>query len=242
MKEIALVVSCEHAVNTVPEVYQPLFAPYLHLLDTHSGIDFGALFIAEDFKKIFNCDFVQAEATRLLIDCNRSLSHRQCFSKVTSSLPKEEKAILIQQYYLPFRQQVENNIKKHLQKGKQVLHLSVHTFTPYLNGLKRNTDIGLLYDPKRVSEKTLARRWQQQFKQEDRNLRVRLNYPYRGITDGFTAVLRRQFLNDDYIGLEIEANQALVEDLKFLRYLSSLYIQTLKPLLITNIGEITKNS
>jgi len=231
MKEIALVVSCEHAVNTVPEVYKPLFAPHLPLLDTHSGIDFGALSIAQDFKKRLDCDFVQSEVTRLLIDCNRSLSHRQCFSKVTASLSKQEKAIIIQQFYLPFRQEVENHIKKHIQKRKQVLHLSIHSFTPDLNGIKRNTDIGLLYDPKRTSEKTLARRWQQQFKLEDKNLRVRLNYPYRGITDGFTAVLRRQFPDEDYIGLEIEANQALVEDLQFLRYLSNLYIQTLKPLI-----------
>jgi predicted N-formylglutamate amidohydrolase len=224
-------VSCEHAVNTVPTEYEILFAPHQDLIKSHRGIDFGALTIALAFHKNFNCDFVQANATRLLIDCNRSLSHRQCFSEVTVSLSKEEKEKLIQLYYLPFRNEVKNCIKKHIQQRKQVLHLSIHSFTPALNERERNTDLGLLYDPKRIFEKALTRRWQQQLQQQDANLRVRMNYPYRGISDGFTKELRKQFADSDYGGIEIEANQKLVENTKFLHYISTLLTQTLKLLI-----------
>lgn len=46
MKEIALIVSCEHAVNTVPQAYRNLFAPHLELLETHRGFDLGAQSLA----------------------------------------------------------------------------------------------------------------------------------------------------------------------------------------------------
>ncbi|MBA3536059.1 MAG: N-formylglutamate amidohydrolase [Tatlockia sp.] len=231
MKEIALVVSCEHAVNTVPEAYKTLFAPHQHLLNTHRGFDIGTLTIARAFVKIFNCDFVQARATRLLIDCNRSLWHRLLFSEITKSLPKNEKELLIQLFYLPYRQKVEDRIKTHIQEGKQVLHLSIHSFTPVFNEVLRNIDIGLLYDPKRKNEKMLAQRWQQQIKQQTKNIQVRMNCPYRGIADGFTTALRKQFAEPNYIGIEIESNQKLVSDSEFLNYLASLLTETLKPII-----------
>lgn len=229
MKTIAVIISCEHAVNSVPETYQPLFKPYQDLLQTHRAIDFGALAIATYLSKQFHCHFIQANTTRLLIDCNRSLSHRQCFSEITAPLSQEEKNRLIEQFYLPFRQAVETNIKKYIQQGNLVLHLSIHSFTPELNGSKRNGDVGFLYDPKRSTEKKLTAHWQKELKQVDTHkLRIRLNYPYRGISDGFTTALRKQFFDEDYAGIEIETNQALVEDVKFMDYFSNLLAQTLK--------------
>ncbi|HHF7349517.1 TPA: N-formylglutamate amidohydrolase [Legionella feeleii] len=216
MKPLGLVISCEHAVNTVPVAYQKQFAPYRHLLESHSGIDFGALFIARYLQQVFNCDFIQAQATRLLIDCNRSLTHPRCFSEITINLPQAEKEQLIQQYYLPFRQAVVTKIEEQIAQDRQVLHLSIHSFTPILNAKERNADIGFLYDPGRASEKMLAREWQQQLKQHHSQLRTRLNYPYLGISDGFTRALRKQFVDQDYAGIEVETNQALVRDEKTL--------------------------
>lgn len=231
MKPLGLVVSCEHAVNTVPVAYQKQFAPYPHLLDSHNSIDFGALSIARYFQQVFNCDFIQAQATRLLIDCNRSLTHPRSFSEVTIGLPQAEKQQLIQQYYLPFRQEVIAKIKDQMAQGRQVLHLSIHSFTPILNAIERNADIGFLYDPRRVSEKTIARDWQQQLKQYNPQLRVRMNYPYLGVSDGFTSALRKQFPDQDYAGIEVESNQALVQDEKTLAKLAEAFATTLKALL-----------
>ncbi len=231
MKKIALVISCEHAVNTVPDEYRSLFAPYQALLNTHRGIDFGSGAIAAAFAKFFDCDYIQARSTRLLIDFNRSLHHPSCFSEITKPLSKQEKEILIKDFYLPFRQQVENCISKHIKKGKQVLHLSIHSFTPNFNKVERKVDLGLLYDPKRAAEKILAREWQQQIKQLDKNLRVRLNSPYRGIADGFPTVLRKEIAESEYIGLEIESNQKLIADPVFLDYLSKLLTKSLNQIL-----------
>jgi len=46
-----------------------------------------------------------------------------------------------------------------LTRGDRVIHVAVHSFTPTLRGVRRNADVGLLYDPARPGELALARRW-----------------------------------------------------------------------------------
>ncbi len=211
MKKIALVISCEHAVDNVPEAYQPLFAPFKNLLASHRGVDFGALAIAEHLSKQISCDFIQATTTRLLVDCNKSINHHRCFSKVTRDLPSEEKQKIMDLYYWPFRQQVMTSIKKHIEHGLQVWHLSIHSFTPVLHDMVRNADIGLLYDPQRPPEKILARQWKIEILKQTPIYKIRMNYPYQGVSDGFTSMMRKIYPSDQYVGIEVEANQALTQ-------------------------------
>jgi len=91
--------------------------------------------------------------------------------------------------------------------GNRVIHLASHSFTPVLDGVVRNADIGLLYDPARPGEVELCRRWQAKLEARAPGLRVRRNYPYTGRSDGFTAWLRRRFPADRYVGIELEINQ-----------------------------------
>jgi len=211
-QSMALIISCEHAVNTIPKRYQDLFAPYQKLLESHRGIDFGALDIAKYLKDSFSCDFFHATTSRLLIDYNRSLHHPHCFSEITKNLSVQEKQKIISHYYLPYREQVIAKIDEFHSNKKPVLHLSIHSFTPIMNDQVRNADIGFLYDPQRPLEKNLAKKWQLSIKKQDPAYRVRLNYPYRGISDGFTSFLRQRYSAMDYLGIEIECNQTVTRD------------------------------
>ena len=211
MKPIALLISCEHAVNTVPPAYHDLFIKHESVLHSHRAIDFGAVEIANHLNQVFACSYTQATVSRLLIDCNRSLAHSHCFSEFTKSLPVSEKQHLIDQYYLPFREKTENLIKAQVDSGSQVLHLSIHSFTPELNGIKRNAGIGLLYDHARHGEQEVARIWRSLLLQQTPAYRVRMNYPYNGNSDGFTTALRKRYSEHDYLGFELECNQALFE-------------------------------
>ncbi|HAT8180445.1 TPA: N-formylglutamate amidohydrolase [Legionella pneumophila] len=210
MKNIALLISCEHAVDTVPHEYQILFNPHKELLESHRGIDFGALEIAQSIHKRNHCSLFQATCTRLLVDCNRSINHRHCFSEITKNLSSDEKKKILDQFYFPFRNQVMNHIHQLIRQGLQVWHLSVHSFTPVMNNIIRTTDIGLLYDPQRISEKVLARQWQKEIKMSYPQFKVRMNYPYKGISDGFTASLRKKYSHYEYVGIELEVNQKLI--------------------------------
>jgi predicted N-formylglutamate amidohydrolase len=238
MKPLALIITGEHAVNYIPEVYEHYFEGNQALLQTHRGIDFGTQAIAESMSRDLGCTCHLAKTCRLLIDLNRSLSHRACFSEISANFSREEKNHLIEMYYLPYREQAERDICALIAKGHQVLHLSIHSFTPVLNEQIRTTDIGLLYDPKRPGEKMLATRWQYLLKQLGNTLRVRLNYPYKGNTDGFTTSLRKKFPEADYLGLEVECNQAITREPYSLTLLITTLTDTLKIILKENLNDV----
>jgi predicted N-formylglutamate amidohydrolase len=214
------IITCEHAVNTIPSAYQPLFHQQPDVLDSHRAIDFGARYIAKQFTQVLKCPLFEATTSRLLIECNRSLNHPKCFSEFTQGLTEEEKQVLIDQYYQPFRQAAETYIGNTIEKGIQIIHLSIHSFTPVFNNIPRNADIGLLYDPTRRGEKTLAAQWREYLLKEKAPYHVRMNYPYQGISNGFVSSLRKQYPETSYLGFEVESNQALTQDASKLEALS----------------------
>lgn len=205
-----ILLTCEHAVNTIPPEFSHLFAKDTAILDTHRGLDIGAKAIADHLARHLSCSFYQcASVSRLLVDCNRTLSHKTCFSEWSRHLSDKEKEQL-KHYYFSFREPVIKTIQMLINQKKRILHFSIHSFTPVLNGKIRETEIGLLYDPKRRLEKNVAAQLQKALRTLMPHYRTRLNYPYLGTSDGFTTSLRTQFDEKDYIGLEIEMNQSLM--------------------------------
>lgn len=232
MKPTMLFISCEHAVNTIPTDYKKLFNHHQSVLSTHRAIDFGALDIGKFLSHSFACEFTSATVSRLLIDCNRSLTHKTCFSEFTDSLTADEKQRLIDKYYLPYRSQTESLIKKHIDLGHQVLHLSTHSFTPVFNGNLRNAGICLLYDTKRHAECEVAREWRSLLKLQSPSYRIRMNYPYKGSSDGFTSALRKCYSEKEYLGFEVEVNQALVKDKTSLMSVANVLKESLQELML----------
>jgi len=194
-----VVVSCEHGGNEVPEGYRSLFRD--DVLESHRGWDPGALRIAKRLARAWGAPLHYATTTRLLVDLNRT---RGRFSAYTRHLPRSEKRKILDAYYDPYW----NGIEDELMRGPfPVLHVSVHTFTPVLAGVERNADFAILYDPKRKREKRTADEWLAEVRQECPHLRLRRNYPYRGTADGLTTAMRRIFPDKKYAGLELEFAQ-----------------------------------
>ncbi len=98
-----------------------------------------------------------------------------------------------------------------IDSGEIILHLSVHSFTPILEGKKRKTAIGLLYDPARIAEKNFCKEIKNELHKQLPEIKIRFNYPYLGKADGFTTYLRKRF-PEHYLGVEIEVNQNLLEN------------------------------
>lgn len=210
MKQTVLVLSCEHAVDTIPSEYHALFQPSLPQPSERKSVDQGALSITQKISTHLNVPFTQSTVSRLLIDCNRSLKHARCFSKYTKHLSTAAQKTLIDTYYTPFRAQTQQMVESCIQNNQQVLHLSVHTFMPIFKGFGQNAAIGLLYDSKRHGEKEVARIWHGLLLQETPNYRIRYNYPFSGDSDSFTRTLRRVYSEKDYLGIEMEINQGLL--------------------------------
>lgn len=224
------VFTCEHGGNQVSQEFKYLFKSHRTLLNTHRAYDIGILKVFKSFTHGFPSQNFYSETSRLLIELNRSLHHKNLFSEITKQLDPETKQYIINKYYLPYRTKVEKTIKKHINNKHGVIHISFHSFTPSLNGIKRNTDIGLLYDPKSKFEKEFCRKWREQILQCDDSLRIRFNYPYLGIADGFTSHLRKKFGEKYYTGIELEINQTLLKNDKCIKNISAILTKSLPEL------------
>lgn len=207
MKKTVPVITCEHAGNRVPSAFSYLFAQDAKVLGTHQGWDPGALPLAEYLAKGLEVGLHSYDFTRLLIEINRSEGHPELFSKYSNPLSNAVKKYLISTYYQPYRQSVERLIAQHIGEGHQVVHLSVHTFTPVFFGVKREVEIGLLFDPDRKKESVFCDYWQGALREELPGMDIRLNEPYQGADDGFTTYLRTRFGGKSYLGLELEVGQ-----------------------------------
>jgi predicted N-formylglutamate amidohydrolase len=117
---------------------------------------------------------------------------------------------MLRDHYLPHRTQVECLVAAAVSRGRRVVHISSHSFTPRLHGQVRRADVGLLYDPARKGEVGLSALWQGALKRAAPDLRIRRNYPYAGKNDGLTSHLRLRHPPAEYVGIELEINQALV--------------------------------
>lgn len=210
LHETAVVISCEHGGHEVPPAYAALFTGQDALLASHRGWDEGALELARQMAATLHAPLFASTTTRLLIDLNRSIGHRQLHSEATRDLPLAARRGIAAQHYRPHRDAVEAEIARLIKAGKQVVHIASHSFTSELNGVLRQADVAFLYNPQRADERLLASQWLHALKQTRSDLKLRRNYPYEGKADGLTSLLRKRHSADQYIGLELEVNQRFV--------------------------------
>jgi predicted N-formylglutamate amidohydrolase len=207
MPQDAFIITCEHGGNTVPPAYAAYFAGHEALLQTHRGWDLGALPLAEDLAKALAAPLFAATTTRLLIDLNRSIGHRDLYSEATRMLPLAACQEIIKTYYRPHRDSVEAEVACLIATGRRVVHIASHSFTPELAGVVRRADVGWLYDPRRADEGLFAQQWLAALGRLRPDLKLRRNYPYQGKGDGLTSLLRQRHSNAQYVGIELEVNQ-----------------------------------
>ncbi len=230
LKNRYLLISCEHASAHVPKDFQSLFLDNTTILTTHHAYDIGAIVVAKQCAGLAN-HAVYGNITRLLIDLNRSLTNRSVFSAWRKRLSEQEKRLLIDNYYQPYRDNVIKHVEQAINQGVQVCHISVHSFTPVWHDILRTADLGLLYDPSRNMEAAMAKTWKNILQHIAASWRVRCNYPYRGTSDGLTSALRQLFSPKDYIGFELEINQALLLEPTAQQQVAALIYQSLVTLL-----------
>jgi predicted N-formylglutamate amidohydrolase len=166
--------------------------------------------MARALARAFRAALVTSTISRLLIDLNRSIGHPQLFSAATRGAPATVREQIVAQYYRPYRERVEHLVRRSVARGRRVIHISSHSFTPELDGRARTADAGLLYHPGRHAEAELCARWKATLAAIAPELRVRRNYPYAGKADGLTSHLRQRFAHGAYVGIELEVNQSIV--------------------------------
>lgn len=207
----AVIITCEHGGNHVPPFLGYLFADKSELLHSHRGWDPGALELAEKISADLNCPFFFEKTSRLVVDQNRSRSNREVFSEVSLRLSLKQKNEILAHIYDPYHDLIISSIDELLRASNGIHHFSIHSFTSELNGVIRNADLGLLYDPVRKEEKKICMTMMEEMHKEIPGIRTRRNYPYKGTSDGLTTALRKRYPGDIYTGIEIELNQTHYE-------------------------------
>lgn len=208
------VVTCEHASNRLPGGYARLGLTK-EQLSSHIAWDPGAVTIARACAIALECEFFEGRYSRLLVDLNRSEHNPRVITRRSfgvevpgnAAISPQQRRERIALYHAPYRQAVIDEIRRILDLGTSCIHLSVHTFTPVVDGVPREADVGLLYDPSRARERDIVAKVVSGLSAN--GLRVRRNYPYRGTSDGLTTHCRTLFPDSIYTGIEIEANQRL---------------------------------
>jgi predicted N-formylglutamate amidohydrolase len=227
---IRLIVSCEHGGNDVPQEYKSIFNGSEEVLFSHRGYDPGALDLARFLSDSLKADLYYSTISRLLIEANRSEDNHELYSEFTRDLDEEIRRGIFNKYYKPYREKVSNAILS--KPDTRTLHLSVHTFTPVLNGERRKADIGILFDPSRSFESAVSLRMILELSHELPELNILANSPYEGTDDGFTTWLRGRTKQENYAGIEIEVNQKFFTD-------QVLEFENIKEALVKVIGNIT---
>ncbi|MBI3785520.1 MAG: N-formylglutamate amidohydrolase [Deltaproteobacteria bacterium] len=203
-----LVLSCEHASCAVPPEYGDLGLPATELRE-HIGWDIGAADLTIDLARRLDAPAVLSGVSRLLVDCNRDLGDHDLIAAESHgvSVPgnrhvdETERHRRIGEFYEPFHVAVDEVMRQH----PRSFLLSVHSFTPSLNGAQRRFDVGVLFDEfaadaRRVGD-ALARN----------GLAVRYNEPYSGL-DGLIYSARTHGQRHAARYLEIEINNRLLRD------------------------------
>lgn len=233
-----LVITCEHASNRIPDRYGNLgLSP--RALDSHIAWDMGSQPLARHCARHFQCAYHEGRYSRVLIDLNRSLHHRDLIPKMSfgvrvpgnAALAPAERNARIRRYYEPYRVALRHDIERAARDGI-CLHLSFHTFTPRLAGVTRRADVGVLYDPARPLERDVASRLVTAFQRA--GFLTRRNYPYRGTGDGLTTFCRRTYPADRYLGIELEFNQRRLERAADIRLMQAKVVQCIESCLSRN--------
>ncbi|MGB3966753.1 MAG: N-formylglutamate amidohydrolase [Planctomycetota bacterium] len=210
---IGVVVTCEHAAAAIPAELGDLgLGP--EVLASHRAWDPGAAGIAKVLAKAMGAPLHLGQWSRLVVDLNRSQDRAGAIPRRLdrrdvpgNQIDAGARTWRLAKYWSPWRRAAEADIARAAANGV-ALHLSVHSFTPQLNGVVRENDIGLLHDPDRSWEVTFCDAMKPLL--ASHGLSARRNFPYFGNTDGLTSHLRRVLPPNHYVGIEIECNQRLV--------------------------------
>lgn len=204
---MTILITAEHASQHVPEIYRHIFAGAETVLESHRAWDPGTRELAHELADALDAPLLEGRVSRLLVDLNRSATHPRLFSEFSRNLPPAERSELMASYWQPHWTAFSLAID---QAHGGLIHLACHSFTPIMNGVRRNADIGLLYDPAREPERRWCNRLAVAIGDQLPGLKVRMNYPYRGTSNGLGQQHRRIIPANLLLTIELELNSALV--------------------------------
>lgn len=238
------VIVCDHAGKRIPKTLQKTFGVSKAHLEKHFAIDIGAEDVARRVARKLGFPAVIAQYSRLVLDLNRSLTHPGLMTPLTDPIPekgayrrvpvpgntgltKAQRQARIDALFWPYQDAVGAEMKKAKKRAKAPLLLSIHSFTPDMDGTPRPWEIGVLWN----TEKKLARALIENLRKR-KGAAIGENQPYSMKDSRFKgSTLHRHGEKPGVPHLLVEFRQDLIDTPAKAEKWAGLFAAALRPLL-----------
>ncbi|MBK07634.1 MAG: hypothetical protein CL920_10425 [Deltaproteobacteria bacterium] len=206
-----LIVIVEHATNLIPPPMQATEEDH-PWLQTHWGWDIGIADTSRSLIDETSSFGLFSRFSRLICDPNRKPEDgtwiRTDVEGYTPSFNRNiddaERQRRFEMYHDPYHEAIDQALHKRLDMDRDVLLLSMHSFTPKLGEELRPMEIGVLYDDHEAIAKRVATLF------EEEGFVTALNEPYSGF-DHLIYSANRHGRAHNLIYLEFEVRQDLID-------------------------------
>ena len=212
LSEQPVLLICDHASHRFPESLGDMgldpFARRCHL-----AVDIGAGPLTESLASSLGVSAVVHNYSRLVVDCNRQLMDPGAFLEYgdgilvigNRNLHQADKDLRASALYWPYHCAIDEQVQRLSKVGPPPAFISIHSFTPVLNGESRSWQMGVLWD----KDETMRKIFLEGFR--DAGYLVGDNEPYSGkAPQDFTIDHHAEEINLPHVGLEIR--QDLIDD------------------------------
>ena len=172
----------------------------------HLALDIGAGPLTERLAISLGVTAVLCQYSRLVVDCNRQLMDPGAFLEFgdgvvipgNRNLHQSDKDIRANEIYWPYHQAIDSQIQRFRQQDIDPVLISIHSFTPVLNGDSRTWEMGVLWDQDRDTAQFFVRGLR------EAGYLVGDNEPYSGkAPQDFTIDHHAEPIKLPHVGIEI---------------------------------------
>jgi predicted N-formylglutamate amidohydrolase len=144
---------CDHASRRFPRSLGDLgLDPVARR--SHLAFDIGAGRLTRGLATELQATAVLAGYSRLIVDCNRDLLDADAFLEFgdgvavpgNRNLTEAQRTARAAALYWPYHRAIEDQLRRLKSTGSSPAVISIHSFTPVLNGVSRPWEIGVLWD------------------------------------------------------------------------------------------------
>ena len=212
LAELPILLVCDHASHRFPKTLGDMgldpFARRCHL-----AVDIGAGPVTESLAKSLGVTAVVHNYSRLVVDCNRQLMDPSAFLQYgdgilvpgNRNLHQDDKDLRASALYWPYHYTIDEQVQRLRKAGPPPAFISIHSFTPVLNGESRKWEMGILWD----KDERLRHIFLEGLR--DAGYLVGDNEPYSGkAPQDFTIDHHAEEIGLPHIGIEIR--QDLIDD------------------------------
>jgi predicted N-formylglutamate amidohydrolase len=155
---------CDHASNIVPRALGDLGLPAARLQE-HIAWDIGAAAVTRHLAPRLDAAAVLCGYSRLVVDCNRDPADASSMPTASdgvaipgnADLTADRRADRIAAIFTPYHAAIDRALQGIAVGGGVPALISIHSFTPVMNGFARPWQIGILWDEDgRIAQPLLA--------------------------------------------------------------------------------------